>query len=105
MESVRRKLDAVERAHAVHDLRLTRGAVKIWSRPTDSGRTLDCAFCPTCGSRLWAQAVGDAETVSIKGGSLDEPVDLRPAVHVWTSRRLPGVVIPEGAVQFAREPE
>ena len=43
--------------------------------------------------------------VSIKGGSLDRPVDLTRATHIWVSRKLPGVVIPEGAPQFAEEPE
>ena len=42
---------------------------------------------------------------SVKGGSLDEPVDLRAAVHIWTARQLPGVIIPETAVRFLGEPE
>ena len=43
------------------------------------------------------------DTLSIKGGSLDEPPDLTQAVHVWVSRKLPGVTIPPGARQFAEE--
>src|SRR5712691_11044706 len=57
--------------------RLTRGTPKFWSRATDTGHTLECAFCPDCGSRLWHQRRDAAETISVKGGSLDEPVDLR----------------------------
>ncbi len=86
-------------------LRLTRGTVRSWSRPTASGRRLDCKFCADCGSRLWHETAGDEPHVSVKGGSLDEPVDLGKAVHIWTSRKLPGVVIPAGAVQFPEEPE
>jgi hypothetical protein len=85
--------------------RVVGGSPKTWSRPTDSGRTLDCRFCPNCGSRLWHEAAAGAETITVKGGSLDAPVDLSTAIHIWTSRRLPGVTIPEGAPQFAREPE
>ena len=85
-------------------LRVTRGAPKLWPRTTASGHTLDCAFCPECGSRLWHQRRGAVETISVKGGSLDQPVDLRPAVHIWTSRMLPGIVLPEGATQFSGEP-
>jgi hypothetical protein len=85
--------------------RLTRGTVKRWSRPTDSGKTLDCLFCPDCGSRIWHEAAGGAETITVKGGSLDEPPDLRRAVHIWTSRKLSGVIIPEGAEQHPEEPE
>jgi len=86
-------------------LRLTRGTPKFWSRPTDSGNVLDCAFYPDCGARLWHQRRGATDTLSIKAGSLDEPVDLRPAVHIWTSRMLPGIVLPDGAVRFPRGPD
>jgi hypothetical protein len=85
-------------------LRVTRGAPKFWSRATDSGHTLECVFCPDCGSRLWHQLVGAAETISVKGGSSDNPIDLRSAVHIWTSRMLPRIILPEGAVQFPGEP-
>jgi hypothetical protein len=84
--------------------RLLQGEVRTWSRRTDSGRTLDCMFCPACGSRVWHASPG-AATVTVKGGSLDRPVDLAGAVHIWTSRKLPGVVIPEGAAWFAEEPD
>ncbi len=86
-------------------LRLTEGEPRIWSRPTDSGRTLDCAFCPACGTRLWHQGREASGTVSIKGGSLDEPVDLGKAVHIWTARALPGVVIPDDSARFPGEPQ
>lgn len=86
-------------------LRLVQGEPHFWSRPTDTGNTLDCAFCPACGSRLWHQRRGATDVLSIKGGSLDEPVDVSNAIHIWTSRMLPGVVIPEGAVRFSGEPD
>ncbi|MEA2778544.1 MAG: hypothetical protein QOK29_88 [Rhodospirillaceae bacterium] len=85
------------------DFRLTQGTTRRWSRKTDSGRTLHGAFCPDCGSRLWHEADGPSETLSVKGGSLDDPVDLGPAIHVWTSRKLPGVIIPAHAQQFPEE--
>lgn len=85
--------------------RLTSGAPKIWSRPTDSGNILDCAFCPDCGSRVWHQRRGDDSTLSVKAGSLDDPVDLRQAVHIWTSRMLQGVVLPDDAPRFPRGPQ
>ena len=85
-------------------LHVLQGEPNFWSRPTDTGNTLDCAFCPTCGSRLWHQRRGATDVLSVKGGSLDEPVDLGKAIHIGTSRMLPGVVLPEGAVQFPGEP-
>jgi hypothetical protein len=83
--------------------RITQGAPSSWTRPTDSGHSLECRFCPTCGSRIVHVGSAYANEVFVKGGSLDEPVDLSGAIHIWTSRRLPGVVIPEGAKQFPRQ--
>nr|MBP6597220.1 GFA family protein [Arenimonas sp.] len=60
-------------------VQMLQGQPALWSRSTDAGNTLDCAFCPTCGSRLWHQRRGAGDTLSIKGGSLDEAVDLSQA--------------------------
>lgn len=86
-------------------LRLLQGAPRYWSRRTASGHTLECAFCPACGSRLWHRSSGHPGTVNIKGGSLDEPLDLANAIHLWTRSKLPGVVIPSGARSFPGEPD
>ncbi|MGH8495855.1 MAG: GFA family protein [Gammaproteobacteria bacterium] len=86
-------------------LRVTRGIPKFWTRDTDSGGRLACAFCPNCGSRLWHEPEGPSETITIKAGSLDEPVDASSAIHIWVSRKLPGMSIPADARQFSEEPD
>jgi hypothetical protein len=85
--------------------RLTQGEPRFWSRAANSGRRLRCAFCPNCGSRLWDESKSPSETITIKAGSLDPSVDVSTAIHIWVSRKLPGVIIPVGAKQFAEEPE
>lgn len=85
--------------------RLTKGEPTLWTRRADSGRYVHCFFCPNCGSRLWHEREGISEAVTIKAGSLDEPVDMARAIHIWTSRKLPGMTIPEGVVQFPEEPD
>lgn len=85
--------------------RLTRGDVRFWARPAAQGGQLTCAFCPSCGSRLWHQAARTPEMLSVKGGSLDQPPDLSAAIHIWTTRKLPGVLIPAGLQQFPEEPD
>ena len=86
--------------------RVTRGSPRFWARPADSGGRVKCAFCPACGSRLWHQdEAGEEATLSIKGGSLDEPPDIAASSHIWTSRKLPGVVIPDGVRQSPEEPD
>lgn len=83
---------------------VVRGEPKLWSRPTATGHTLDCWFCPDCGSRVWHQRRGATDLLNVKGGSLDAPVDLSNAIHIWTRSKLPGVTIPDGAQQFPQEP-
>lgn len=82
---------------------VTRGIPKYWSRATDSGRELRCAFCLICGSRLWHESDPLSETLSIKGGSLDEPLDVSNAIHVWVTRKLPGIIIPDNTPQFPED--
>ncbi len=84
---------------------LMSGTPRFWVRDTDSGRKVECAFGPDCGSRLGHQSSDKSETISVKGGSLDEPVDISNAIHIWTSSKLPSVVITEGTRQFTEEPD
>ena len=86
------------------DLRLLGGELSRWSRPAKSGWPIVSFFCPTCGSRLWDGDKDREDEICIKGGSLDEPLDLSDAVHIWTSRALPGVTIPEHARRWPEDP-
>ena len=84
---------------------LTRGAPKCWSRSTDSGRTLSCYFCADCGSRIWHGDIDRDKTISVKGGSLDEPIAVSAAVHIWINRMLKGIYIPEHVERYSYEPD
>ena len=84
--------------------RLTAGAPRLWTRPTDSGNRLDCWFCADCGGRIWHASSGFPRILSVKGGTLDDPPDLSRAAHIWTASKLPGVLVPEGAPSFPGEP-
>jgi hypothetical protein len=84
-------------------LRLIKGAPRFWTRLADSGGIVRCAFCPDCGTRVWHEGSSDAELITVKAGSLDEPVDASRAIHIWTVSKLDGIVIPKNAVQFPKE--
>jgi hypothetical protein len=86
------------------DLFLVSGNPSVWTRPAAVGGSLACAFCPTCGSRVWHSDPDRDELISVKGGSLDEPPDLATARHIWTSRKLCGILIPVGAEMHDEEP-
>jgi hypothetical protein len=82
---------------------VTQGEMRSWSRKADSGRTVACHFCAVCGSRLWHEREG-IDTISVKAGSLDGAMDFARAVHIWTSRKVPGLALPRDAEQYAEEP-
>jgi hypothetical protein len=84
--------------------RVTQGSPRFWVRAADSGGTVRCAFCANCGSRLWHESTADSARLTVKAGSLDQPVDFSAAIHIWTKRKLPGFAIPDGARQYPEEP-
>jgi len=85
--------------HAPEDLSIRKGTPKCWTRPAASGGEMTCWFCETCGSRLWHEA---GAIISIKGGAFDTPPEVR--VHIWTTRRLPWVIIPDDVEIWPEEP-
>lgn len=81
--------------------RLLRGELKLFSVLCDSGRTKQCAFCASCGTRIYHQTI---ETVlSIKPGTLDDTAWLSPAAHYWTKRRQPWVQLGGGVPCFPED--
>lgn len=80
------------------------GQPKFWSRSSDSGRRLNCAFCENCGTRVWHEPEEPTGTATIKAGSLDEAVDFSTAIHIWTASKLPGLELPENARHVSGEP-
>lgn len=86
------------------DFALLSGKPNVWTRPATLGGSIDCAFCPKCGSRVWHGNADTDEVVSVKGGSLDRPPDLSKAKHIWTSRKLRGVLIPDHVETHLEEP-
>lgn len=86
------------------DLTRLAGEPKCWTRAAAVQGTLNCYFCPDCGTRLWHGDPARDPVISIKGGSLDSPPDLTHAKHIWTRRALPGVVIPDHVERHAEEP-
>lgn len=87
------------------DLEIVSGNPKIWERAATSGGTVECAFCPECGSRLYHKPSSDPEIVSVKAGSLDDTSWLRPVGHIWTRSRQPWVEIGDAPPSLAYEQE
>ncbi len=83
---------------------LLSGELKRFTRTADSGRSVECAFCPACGTRIYHEPTSRKDTLNIKPGTLDGTSWLSPALHVWTKRKQPWVPIPEGVRSFEGQP-
>ena len=83
----------------------SRQHIGYFERKCDSGRTRGGTFCTGCGVRIYHNNPQDSKWISIKAGTLDQKVDLSKAGHIWTKRKLEGVVIPEGVETWEEEPD
>lgn len=85
-------------------LRIVAGAPKLFTRPTSHAAPMRCYFCGDCGSRIYHANDAWGNEVSVKGGTLDQRLDLAAATHIWTASAAPGVEIPREARRIAGEP-
>jgi hypothetical protein len=78
--------------------RLTGVEPRQLQRTADSGRANIRLVCPECGS--WICGTPRAAVVRVRGGTLDDTSWLRPTRHIWTRRKQPWVMLPEGDEVF-----
>ena len=57
----------------------------------DSGNRRVQAFCPSCGTPLFACAVENPTSVNLRLGCVKQRAELRPAVQIWQHSSLPWV--------------
>jgi hypothetical protein len=64
--------------------------------PSASGKGQAIMRCPICRIAVWSHYSGAGEMVSfVRAGTLDEPWRLPPDIHIYTSTKLPWVVLPK----------
>lgn len=73
-------------------------------RDTRSGNPVYRRFCGTCGSPIFSELADNNDMVIVKAGTLDDPTGMVPGVSVWTSTKLPWVIVPEGQHSFPENP-
>jgi hypothetical protein len=88
-----------------NDFRLLRGAPKRFVRKTDSGRELECFFCPDCGTRIYHKPQGIGPVLNVKPGTLDDTTWLEPTLHAWIARKQRWVEIPTDLQAFETQPQ
>ena len=83
-------------------LTLTQGAVEYVMTPSASGKGQEIARCPTCRVALWSHYAGSGrKSAFVRVGTMDDPAESPPDVHIFTSTKLPWMVLPHGVLAFA----
>jgi hypothetical protein len=76
---------------------LTSGAPELVDTPTASSKGQKVWRCPTCQVALWSNYAGSGDKVRfVRVGTLDAGHGIAPDVHIFTSTKLPWVVLPPG---------
>jgi hypothetical protein len=83
---------------------LSAGTVDVVDTPSASGQGQRIARCPQCRVALWSHyampSIGD-RIAFVRVGTLDAPGTLPPDIHIFTSSKLPWVVLPPGVAAVA----
>ena len=82
--------------------RLLRGAPTIYVKTAESGTKRAHAFCPTCGTPVYASAVTDPPTYSLRLGTLRQRAALTPKKQQWVRSALPWVMNIDGLPKSER---
>ncbi len=65
------------------------GESTLYSRPTDSGYTVDSHFCPICGSTVYWDLSGFPDVIGVALGMFGDPSYPPPTIAVWERTRHP----------------
>ncbi|MBC8118031.1 MAG: GFA family protein [Burkholderiaceae bacterium] len=72
----------------IEDFKLLSGSPKIYVKTGDSGAQRAQAFCPRCGSPLYAYSVDDPKTYGLRVGCIAERHALVPMLQIWCGSAL-----------------
>jgi hypothetical protein len=78
---------------------LLTGAPQPLDVPRDDGSTQTIYRCPTCQIAVYSQ-YNHPGVRYVRGGTLDEPRDVTPDVHIYTRSKVSWVTLPESAPAF-----
>ena len=69
-----------------------RGEPRIYVKTAESGSRRAQAFCPECGTRLYASAEKDPQVFNLRIGTVRQRASLAPRAQVWCRSALPWVM-------------
>jgi hypothetical protein len=75
------------------------GAPQPVEVPRDDGNTQRIFRCPTCQVAVYSE-YGRPEVRYVRGGTLDQPSEVTPDVHIFTKSKVSWLTIPESTPAF-----
>ena len=71
--------------------KLLSGELKVYLKTGDSGNKRQQAFCPECGSSIYATSEEGGPLYGIRTGSINQRGQLEPKVRIFTRSELPWI--------------
>jgi hypothetical protein len=68
---------------------LLSGEPKIYIKTAESGNKRVHAFCPNCGTPIYAAAPHNTQTYALRVGTLKRRAELQPGRQIWFRSALP----------------
>ena len=81
---------------------LLTGQPKTYVKTADSGNRRSHAFCANCGSPIYACAIRDPQSYTLRG-SIRERAQLRPNKQIWCRSALPWVTTLDAIEKFSQQ--
>ena len=78
------------------------GTPKSYVKVAASGNRRAQAFCPDCGTQLFATEADEPKTLNIRLGCVNERAQLKPLLQVWRSSAMPWLHELDSAPAHAR---
>jgi len=76
-------------------VKILQGSPEIIDTPTASGKDQKIARCPECHIAVWSNYSKGGKNINfIRVGTLDDPNQIPPDIHIFTSTKLSWVTLP-----------
>jgi hypothetical protein len=81
-----------------------KGDAREFCSKADSGNDVIRAFCPTCGSGVYARNGGMPDMIFVRASALDDPNLFSPQMVVWAARAPAGDAVGDRIPAFLAAP-
>ena len=84
--------------------KLLTGQPKIYVKTAESGNKRAQAFCPECGSPIYATSVTDPKIYGLRVGTIRQRAELRPRQQGWCRSAQPWVTELGSTTRYPKQP-